>query len=496
MASDITLLKSFVDGQGAGATTYVTYAEDLDSNFSTIEAQFNSLNQAFNAFGGANQSLVLDLALSASPSVTAGFVGSDSFQPLTFLSADTQIQIPVGVAFGTTGSRVKSNSVFTLTGSGAVGFRFAALRADGTITLETATGQGVLDLWRFQWTGTDFDNFGDASPPLRLPSGGSQGIIVDADDFQQSKTQENISQSTSAVIPTFTYDKIASRINDIVRIMAGVRETTGKAVTSQPGGLGIPVGPTLSPMSVGGAVATPGMIIGNPTEGYDADSGLYGRGPAKVLGVAVDAAAVVEFTISGGNRTAQFTASTALANPGISFLGDPNTGIGWVAADTMRAITAGVAANEWNPQGQRNSATQGRASATRATLSLANNAVTALGLDTEQYDQTGFHDNVTNNDRMTVPTGFGGLYAISAYVEFLEASSAGTPNTGQRGVEITVNGTAVTGSRTDSTAAGDTRLVSSAQVVLAAADIVRVTGFQNSGGAMNVNARLALVHVD
>lgn len=497
MASDITLLKSFVDGQGAGAGTYINYAADLDSNFSTIEAQFNALNQAFNAFGGANASLILDLVLSSSPALTAGFVGADSFQPLTFLSADTQVQIPVGVAYGTTGSRVKSTAVFTLTGSGASGNRFAALRADGTITLETTTGQGVLDLWQFNWTGSAFGTFSAGIAPIRLPTGGSQGIIVDGDDFQGSKVQENISQSTSAVIPTYTYDKIKSRIDDIVRILAGVG-TGGSASSSQAGGGGVPVGPTLKPASIGGSATNPGLIVGNPSQGYDIDTGIYGHGTSKIVGVVADGASVAEFLITGGNRTAQFVASTALANPGIAFLGDPNSGFGWEAADTVRIITAGVAAQQWNPQGQRNSATQGRASATKATLSLTNNTVTAIGLDTEQFDQGAIHDTVTNNDRMTIPTGFGGVYTISGYVEYLESSAGGggTANTGQRGTEITVNGTTIVGTRTNAAGAGDTRQIVNATVVLAATDIVRVTGFQNCGGTMNVNARLAIAKID
>lgn len=39
----------------------------------------------------------------------------------------------------------------------------------------------------------------------------------------------------------------------------------------------------------------------------------------------------------------------------------------------------------------------------------------------EDYDTNGFHDNSTNNTRMTVPTGYGGKYLINAIIQMPSA---------------------------------------------------------------------------
>ena len=40
----------------------------------------------------------------------------------------------------------------------------------------------------------------------------------------------------------------------------------------------------------------------------------------------------------------------------------------------------------------------------------------AVALTTENFDTDGFHDNATNNTRITIPTGKGGKYQISGFV--------------------------------------------------------------------------------
>jgi hypothetical protein len=57
-------------------------------------------------------------------------------------------------------------------------------------------------------------------------------------------------------------------------------------------------------------------------------------------------------------------------------------------------------------------------SATRTNVSTAITANTAfaVALTAENFDTDGFHDNATNNTRLTIPTGKGGKYLISGYV--------------------------------------------------------------------------------
>ena len=57
-----------------------------------------------------------------------------------------------------------------------------------------------------------------------------------------------------------------------------------------------------------------------------------------------------------------------------------------------------------------------------STVLGANTAYT-VSFTTEEYDTDGFHDNTTNNSRITIPTGKGGKYLFTGYV----ANALGTP---------------------------------------------------------------------
>lgn len=526
MAADIVLLKSFTDGQGAGASTYTTYAEDHDSNYLAIENVIAAINAEISAIGGQNSPLVLELLTSLSaPSVLTGFVDAISFQPVTFLSADTQIQIPRGVAL-TGAGRVATVATTLLTGSGTSGARYIALRTNGTITLETATAQGIMDLYSVDWTGSAF-NTGTLT---RLES-----ILPAGHDFQNLQAQEDYGQGSDAALPPFEYDRIADRVADIVRVM-GANLTSADANQA-----------ALGPMAFGGTAGAPGFIPGDGST-HDVTSGFYRPG-ADQIGVSILATQAGFWAESVANEPQyRMRAGSALATPPIAFAGDPDSGIGYVSTDTWRLIagsievlrllqsgsnpqallplgTSGVPslgfigdpnsglyspgadrlalmtnaidALEINANQQRVSATQGRASATVATFSLNDNAVTAITLTgTEDYDVGAYHDTGTNPDRMTVPTGHGGLFCITAGITFDESTSAGTPNTGDRGLEITINGTAQRSIRVPAVGSGDTQLAAALDWNLAAGDIVRVTGFQDSGGAMDLAARLSVRHAE
>lgn len=520
MAADITLLQSFVDGQGAGATGYVVYAEDLDSNFSTLQGAYNTLNAEIRAFAGNNAQLATDLILSSDPLILTGFVGADSFAPVAFLVGDTQIQIPLGVAFTDTLGRHASNIVSTFTGTGASGTRFFALQGDGSITQETAALQGVMDLYSVTWDGAVFTT----ASLLRL-----EEILVDGDDFQNQKIQEEFGQGSDSALPAFTYDQIARRIDDMVRVMAA-QATSADADQA-----------ALNPMAFGGTVASPGFITGNGTT-YEGDSGLYRlnstawgaslagltawelRTPAEpqlaIRGGTVLATPNLTFLNDGNSGIGAVTgdewrliagalevarifndagsvglglANGAVGNPSLTFLADRNSGLFSGGADIVGLATEGILASQWNASQQRTSPTQGRSSATRATFNIANNAITAVDLTTEQYDVGAYHDNGTNPDRMTVPAGgdFDGNYSVKGTVTFDESTSA-TPNVGDRGVQITLNGGVVAESRWDAAIAGDSAGCPAIDLDLVAGDIVRVTAFQDSGNTMDVAARLTL----
>ncbi len=415
MAQDLNLLDDFTNGQGAGAGTYTGYAPDLDSNFSSIEATVNQINQEISAFGGANSTLVLDLIQSTDPAITDGRMGSNSF-PATFQAADTQIVIGVGVAL-TAVQRIATGSGFTLTGSGGAGTRWVSLNADQTITLETAVAQGVLDLYSVTWDSAQFTT----ATLLQLDNN-----LVDGDDFQNSLiTDGDAEGSDEAGLPAKTYDRIANRLKDLDKVLQGI--TTGEE------------GDALGRPAISGSAASPGLILTDGTSLVDATTGLF---------------------------------RSALNAIGFS--------------------NAGVLSMLLSAEGQRTSPTQGRASASVAADNIASGtALVNLALDTEQYDVGTYHDTVTNNDRMTVPTNYGGDYAVHATVTFDESTSS-SPNTGDRAVAITVNGGVVAEARAPAAGANDSAGACSIDVRLSANDIVRVAAAQDSTGAMDVAARLTV----
>lgn len=56
---------------------------------------------------------------------------------------------------------------------------------------------------------------------------------------------------------------------------------------------------------------------------------------------------------------------------------------------------------------------------------LTSGTNTAINMDNEDFDTDGFHDNATNNTRITIPTGKGGKYLFTAHGE-IENNTSGT----------------------------------------------------------------------
>jgi hypothetical protein len=110
---------------------------------------------------------------------------------------------------------------------------------------------------------------------------------------------------------------------------------------------------------------------------------------------------------------------------------------------------------------------------------------TAVNCDSERFDSDAFHDTVTNNTRITIPTSFGGYYLIGGGVSW--AANA----TGYRYVGVRVNGTDIID--LDRNPAGNsgtqtTELEVCTLYQFAAADYAEMIVAQNSGGNLNVSA--------
>jgi hypothetical protein len=128
---------------------------------------------------------------------------------------------------------------------------------------------------------------------------------------------------------------------------------------------------------------------------------------------------------------------------------------------------------------------QPRARAYNSAAQSVNNAtLTALTLDSEDYDVGAMHDNVTNNSRMTIPTGGNGLYLLVAKTTF---ASNGTG--AARELRLTKNGAAIGTSVLHApTAAANEQISVTGIEVLVATDYIEAYVYQDSGGALNVGA--------
>lgn len=112
---------------------------------------------------------------------------------------------------------------------------------------------------------------------------------------------------------------------------------------------------------------------------------------------------------------------------------------------------------------------------------LDNGAFQALTLDSERWDTDAMHSTSSNTSRLTCVTP--GVYDIVGHAEF--ASNA----TGARVLRVLLNGATPIAVQTNPALSGNVhRLSVAAQYRLAAGDYVELQAFQNSGGALNVNA--------
>jgi hypothetical protein len=153
-------------------------------------------------------------------------------------------------------------------------------------------------------------------------------------------------------------------------------------------------------------------------------------------------------------------------------------GIG--TAGQVLQVNSGATAPEWaTPAG---GVTYSGVSVTKTTTqSAANNSFTTLSFDSEQYDTDGYHDNVTNNSRLTIPSGKNGYYSVTGLVRF--AASA----TGERIVILYKNGSEVAYlSSSDGTTNNPTVLSISYTLNLVATDFIRLDVYQTSGGSLNI----------
>jgi len=98
-------------------------------------------------------------------------------------------------------------------------------------------------------------------------------------------------------------------------------------------------------------------------------------------------------------------------------------GIG--TAGQVLKVNSGATAPEWGTPAASTPTFVGVAVKQSVDQTISNTTFTALPWNQEEFDTDGFHDNVTNNSRLTVPTGKGGKYLVSGFLTW-DSDSNGT----------------------------------------------------------------------
>jgi hypothetical protein len=118
-----------------------------------------------------------------------------------------------------------------------------------------------------------------------------------------------------------------------------------------------------------------------------------------------------------------------------------------------------------------------------ASQSISNGTYTAVSWDGEGWDTDTFHDNSTNNSRVTIPTGKNGKYLVTVNINYA-ASGVGSI----RLVNIYKNGVGTGDQNFATNPTFNSGAVLSKVFDLVATDYIQAFVYQDSGGALNVNA--------
>jgi len=118
-----------------------------------------------------------------------------------------------------------------------------------------------------------------------------------------------------------------------------------------------------------------------------------------------------------------------------------------------------------------------------ATQSVSNGTWTNITYDAENFDTDAFHDNSTNNTRMTIPSGKNGKYLVTANITF--AANAN----GLRACIIRKNGADYArGNFIVPFATGDAVLIATATLDLVATDYIEIQVYKDGGGSLDLEA--------
>lgn len=223
----------------------------------------------------------------------------------------------------------------------------------------------------------------------------------------------------------------------------------------------------------------------NATEVYDGSAWVG-------IGNSGDITAVTAGTgISGGGTSGAVTITNSMATE-ITASGDIIVGTGSGTFDNLpigttgQVLTADTTVSPYKVKWASPSAASfvGCSVYNSSTQTFANNTETTINFDSEYFDTNGFHDNVTNNSRITIPTGYGGKYLISAANRWVQNTN------GARNMMLYVNNVSVMDlMNLPGNAATLSYCFRSVIYTLAAGDYIQIKATQSSGGNLDMYLR-------
>ena len=157
-------------------------------------------------------------------------------------------------------------------------------------------------------------------------------------------------------------------------------------------------------------------------------------------------------------------------------------GIG--TAGQVLAVDSGATAPEWVTPAASTPTFVGVGVKKSANQNTSNATFTAVTFNLEDFDTDTFHDNSSNNTRITIPAGKSGYYAIAGAVQF------NANGTGNRGCELLKNGSAVNYMFFEPAAGAGNEAVYPMSFILnlAATDYLEISVYQTSGGTLSVQS--------
>jgi len=190
--------------------------------------------------------------------------------------------------------------------------------------------------------------------------------------------------------------------------------------------------------------------------------------------------------ISGGGTSGAVTITNDMATT-ITASGDIIVGTGSGTYDNLpigttgQVLTADTTVSPYKVKWASAGTAFSGVSVTRdSNQSIPNNTTTKIAFNSENYDTDSYHDNSTNNTRLTVPTGKSGKYSINYIFSF--SGFNGNINVG-----FYKNNAFYTLTDVFNTANTTNYWTSAAFTVnLTAGDYLEMTFYQNSGGNLDV----------